>query len=542
MVMIHSAYGIFHLARPAGSRPPASSASYQVFSTITDLAVLPLYTYGCLSVRSSSDHWGTLLQNQTLMDFFVPSLYYALLGGAVLHLLSLCIGLWLALKFKQIARLPPDMNPLEDNLTSRNQKKLSIATTNTFLTARDYYLNTPLEDRHRSGLPYEDIDRPPSVPFHSTRSSPRNSIGSAELPPRQQEISPSNSSRNSVTAFQAPPSTSTSSIPPTPPPRSPWRNSRQSYAEVPTQDLADFRPPHSRGSGQAPASPRGSGHQSRPSTATTAVQQEVIEGKPTIASQPRPAKFTEAWFTTESLFGRTHDRNRAMKHKSEALAHTYEAIRRRYDLSDSESEYENETATAYSVMSPVNDEIDRDDGDLASQQHHNLPNPLRANPSLPSMAGTNSSIGKPKPRMRPNTPFAHKGPLTEIDLNDRRVSGASLGNSKDGADIADEKASLISKKSSKRSLSKRYTWAPRDRMSSIQPDKDFYAKPYGELRDGTPPVLVGSDRQVSSGNDYDMGGAGGAQTAKRYFSSGKRNVSGKVAEEGRGSPGIGWAR
>lgn len=598
--MIHCAYGIFHLARPAGARPPASSAGYQTFSAITDLAVLPLYTYGCLSVRSSSEQWGTLLSNESLMNYFLPSLYYALFAGAVIHLVSLVIGLWLALKFRQITRLPPDLNPLEDNLTSRHQKKLSVATTSTFPTGGDRRLSTPLEDSRRSGMiAYEDADRPPSVPFHATRSSPRSSVGSADFPHRQYQITPGNSPksspRNSATAadlkrMSAPPLSSSSSShasmnPPAPPPRSPWRNSHNAYAEVPTtEDLADFRPPYGRGSGQAPPSPRGYGQQSRPGTASSArqkqQQQSAVDNSNSVESpsQPRPAKFTESWYASESLFNRTHARNRAAAaaaaEKSQGgrgQAQGYEAIHRRYDLSDSEdsdSEYGNETATAYSVMSPTAEEFDdNDNGDLGlGLGLGSHPNPLRANPSLPSIAGTTmtnsttttSSVaprGKPSPNnasktsRRPNSSFVAKtAALSEIDLNDRRVSGGGGGNRSttltphSGADITDQMKRENNLPRS--SPSKRYTWAPRDRLSSIQPEADFYSKPYGELRSGTPPIMVGTDRQVSSGNDFgDLSGVGeNGQAAKRYFSFGKRNVSGKVAEEGRGDWAVGWAR
>lgn len=578
--MIHCAYAIFHLARPAGARPPASSAAYQAFSAVTDLATLPLYTYGCLSVRNSSDHWGTLLPDENLMNYFLPSLYYALFASAVTHLVSLCISLWLALKFRQISRLPPDMNPLEDNLTSRHQKKLSVATTATYLTEEDKRLSTPLTDSPRSGMPYDDVDRPPAVPFHATRSSPRSSFGSADFPARQYQITPGNSPkhspRNSATAedlkrMSAPPSSSHSSRAPAPPLRSPWRNSHNSYAGVPTQDMADFRPPYGRGAGQAPPSPRGYGQPSRPGTGSTATPQQQ---QPTASSQevtnpspPRPARFTESWYATESLFNRTHARNRAQKGQSAPAPapapQGYEAIHRRYDLSDSDpdSDFENETATAYSVMSPTVDELDENYGDLGggggggSPRH---PNPLRSNPSLPSIAGTltttatsttsrsglgvgvGGGLNKPgKTGRRPNTPFVHKAALSEIDLNDRRVSG---GGGAVTADIADEKKEAGSgspganRLLKKNSPSKRYTWAPRDRVSSIQPETDFYSKPYGQLQSGTPPVVVGGNRQVSSGNDY------GDLAGKRDFSFGKRNVSGKIAEEGRGDWAVGWAR
>lgn len=549
VVMLHCAYGVFHLARPAGARPPASSAGYQTFASVTDLAVLPLYAYGCLSVRNSSDHWGTLLKDESLMNYFLPSLFYTLFTGVVIHLISMVMGLWLALKFRQIARLPPDMNPLEDNLTSRHQKKLSVATASTYQSDGG---RVTLEDLRRSGMPYDDAERPPSVPFHATRSSPRSSFGSADFPARQYQIEPGNSPRgsprNSVTAadlkrMSAPPSSSHSSVAPAPPPRSPWRNSQGSYAGISTSDLAEFRPPYGRNSIQTPPSPQGYGQQSRPSTANTARQQPTPDSAPTNPSQPRPAKFTEAWYATESLFNRTHAKNRNRATLPARPAQGYEAIQRRYDLSDSDSEsdYENETATAYSVLSPPATEIDMNEGDLGSAHH---PNPLRSNPSLPSIAGTTSSVGTPRQGKRPLTSFVSKSALSEIDLNDGRVNGnrnslQPIPSSDSGADITDEKpAPNYGGLKSLRNSSKRHTWAPRDRNSSIQPEADFYSKPYGDLRASTPPVIIGTDRQVSSGNDYDLSGMGGGQAAKRYFSFGKRNVSGKVVEEGRA---IGYA-
>lgn len=611
--MMHCTYAIFHLARPAGARPPASSSSYQVFASFADVAVIPLYTYGCLSVHNSGSKWSTMFSTKSLMDYFLPSLYYTLFAGAIVHLVTLAIGLWLAVKFRQITFLPPDMNPLEANLTSRHQKTMSMATTATYLSENEKRLSSPFEDRRRSGMPYEDVDRPPSVPFHATRSSPRNSIGSMDLPPRQYQITPGNSPHGSPGAsprpsprnsaygadfkrMSAPPGSAHSNHLPSPPPRSPWRHSHSPFSEASTSDIADFRPPFGRGPPQAPSSPtkslgappsprgygpppaygrggappspRGYGPQSRPGTGHSARQQQppMNQNPANASSQPRPAKFTEAWYATESLFNRTHERNRAMNAavNKPVQGQGYETIHR--DDFDSDSEYENDGKTANggyryrSLMSPDADEVD--DGDLGTSPKKPHPNPLRSNPSLPSIAGTGSDVGaRPKSTPGPaqqqggrraNTPFLRKSSvLSEIDLNDRRVSGGgnapntTTTTTKDeGRDISDEKpyGSL------KPSASKRYTWAPtsstpRNRDSSIQPESDFYSKPYGELKSATPPLIVGSDRQVSSGNDYGYLGAanndGPVAAAKRNFSFGKRNVSGKVAEEGRG---IGWAR
>lgn len=548
-----------------------------------------------------------MFQNKSLMDYFVPALYYTLFVGAIVHLITLAIGLWLAVKFRQITMLPPDMNPLEANLTSRHQKTMSMATTATYLSENEKRLSTPYEDRRRS-MPYDDVDRPPAVPFHATRS-PRNSFGSADYPPRQYQITPGNSPHGSPRAsprpsprnsaygadfkrMSAPPGSSHSSHAPSPPPRSPWRHSHSPFSEASTSDIADFRPPYGRapvqapssptksfgappspgGYGRAPPSPQGPSPQSRPGTAHSARQQPPpMNQNPANASQPRPAKFTEAWYATESLFNRTHERNRAMNAAGNkpGKGQAYAAVNRRDD-SDSDSDYENDGKAAgggyryRNLMSPDADEFD--DGDLGSSPKKPHPNPLRSNPSLPSIAGFGNDAGtnsRPKSMpgpatqqqkqeeggRRPHTPFLRKtSALSEIDLNDRRVSGGNAPNpsttTPKGGDISDEKPYGALKPSA----SKRYTWAPtnttpRNRDSSIQPESDFYSKPYGELKSATPPLIVGSDRQVSSGNDYGkyLGGApdGPVAKAKRNFSFGKRNVSGKVAEEGRA---IGWAR
>ncbi|PSR78021.1 hypothetical protein BD289DRAFT_444509 [Coniella lustricola] len=550
--MLHCAYGIFHLARPAGARPPASSASYQVFSAVTDLAVLPLYVYGCLSVRTSSDHWGTLLPNESLMNYFLPSLYYTLLAGSVMHLVTLANAVWLAVRFRQITRLPPDMNPLEDNLTSRHRKKLSVATTATDYSERD---------RRLSGAAYDDpLNHPPSIPFHSTRSSPRNSLASIDPPPRHYQITPHQSPRNSISSFaaadankrfSAPPSTPFSGPAPAPPPRSPWRNSRSSYTGLPAQDAADLRPPpHQTGLYQTPPSPQSPrssyNHYSRPSSSRAGAAAVAASQQP--SSPPREPRFTESWQTSESLFGRTHDINSRARKANSTGAAAYEALinnQRRFDLSDSESDYgDDDNDDRNDKMRPSQEEMmmlnDRhnghDDGDLASRRMTH-PNPLRANPLLPGLDTTNDvDIGKTKAPIRTNTRFipqmATSTVLSNISLGDKRVNGGATNTSTNTTNEIE---------SPKRNAANRNTWAPRNRDSSIQGEADFCAKPYGDLKSATPPLMlqvVGSDRQVSSGSDL----GAGRLAAGRDFSFSRRNVSGKLAEEGRvATMGIGRA-
>jgi hypothetical protein len=185
-----------------------------------------------------------------------------------------------------------------------------------------------------------------------------------------------------------------------------------------------------------------------------------------------------------------------MAHKA---AKQYSAVEQRYDDDDEESISMYSDAQGGAHPEDVSDE---DENDLSSSTRH--PNPLRSNPT----SSPSSSAASP----RPKTPFTstaalhRNSPLSEIPLNDRRVSGSR--------DIADQQQL--------------------NRKSSIQAEDGFYSKPYGTLKPGTPPVMVAvgsGGRQVSSGNDYE-GGKGFAGSRFSVFA--RRNVSGKVAEEGRG--------
>lgn len=130
--MIATLYALYHLCRPATARTAASSASYHVFALVTDLALLPFYVIMFLNARSNylanpSDpyRWTSLLnQDADTTDL----LFGTFIGATVitgLHLVSACLDLYLTLIFKKIASLPPDANPLEGNLTSRTSTRMS---------------------------------------------------------------------------------------------------------------------------------------------------------------------------------------------------------------------------------------------------------------------------------------------------------------------------------------------------------------------------------------------------------------------------------
>ncbi|KAL2157504.1 hypothetical protein VTH06DRAFT_6055 [Thermothelomyces fergusii] len=477
LVVLHAGYSVFHHVRPAGARTPGSSAAYQAFSTISDLCVLPLYAYGAFMTRNKDEEWKMAAPEDRPADpnvqrYMVPTVFYGLVSAGGLHLLSLAISLWLALMFRRIAKMPPDMNPLEANLTSRAHKrnKSSVATTATDSTYSDEKASTAL---------YDDSARPPPVPFMHTRQGfePSSALHDSRsgLPSRQSQA-PAGDQSSAATSrdlkrMSAPPSVR-----------------RASYTEIPL----DETDPSSSGTSGAPG----------PSTGSVPSDGAEPTSPPqtTQANLPRPAKFTETWYASESLINRTQERNRAV----------YTSLDASDDSSDSENEA-NYTATADETR---------------------YPNPLRSNPVITAIMPASKPMSKKEggaanPR-RPRTPFSRlrASVLSTISPNDRRVSSSQ--------DITDQKQQ------------EQRDWQPRNRDSSIQPDADFFSsKPYGELRPATPPMFVGGGRKeekenqdvwgnrvVSSGNDYDLGSGGAA--------FGRRNVSGKIAEEGMAGPS--WPR
>jgi hypothetical protein len=424
VAILHTLYSIYHLGRRASGRTPASSASYMLFAAAFDVSVIPFYAFSALESSAQyklaqtgtgkDGQWSSLLPaGQTLMPILSGTAFLCSVIAGGLHVISLGLSLWLAVTFRKITKLPPDMNPLEDNLTSRHKRNKSSMSVST--TISEKRISEPLESKRKSGAPYEELARPPTIPFFHTRqgstesfstynSTPPGSRDSRlDLPSRQYQIQ-SNSPRTSIVdlkraSYHAPISPA----------------KRATYTEVPLSETASQR-----------------------------------------SSRQGMGNLTEAWYTADSL--PASKTNRATPHKA-----------------------------AYHPLFNNKDEED----DITSAVSTNHPNPLEANP--------------PTPRLNePTRKSPRKSALSEISLNQSAVS----------QDLADQ--------------SRQQDDAPEGKSNQ------FKSKFYGELRAATPPVMIGSanGRQVSSGTDF---------PAKKGFKGfGKRDVSGKVAEEGRGGASGSW--
>jgi len=116
--------------RNAKSRPPASSASYHFFALVTDAGFIPFFVFTVLMAKRNSDmeagtegRWRTMFPTDGETDKVFKTTWLTAIALAGLHLFSVFLDLYLLVVFRKIVHLPPDMNPLEDNLTSRRKSK-----------------------------------------------------------------------------------------------------------------------------------------------------------------------------------------------------------------------------------------------------------------------------------------------------------------------------------------------------------------------------------------------------------------------------------
>ncbi|OJD17907.1 hypothetical protein AJ78_02012 [Emergomyces pasteurianus Ep9510] len=120
----HTIYAIYHLGRSSTARTPASSASYMLFASILDAGLIPLFVFTGIIARvehtSRTYGWGTLFGTKFAADTIIYATFLGCCVTAGLHVASFVISLYLAVIFRKISKLPPDMNPLEDYLTSRS--------------------------------------------------------------------------------------------------------------------------------------------------------------------------------------------------------------------------------------------------------------------------------------------------------------------------------------------------------------------------------------------------------------------------------------
>ncbi|KAK5138588.1 hypothetical protein LTR08_000176 [Meristemomyces frigidus] len=198
-------YAIYHLAGSAKSRQPGSSASYHAFALIMDVALIPLYVYIALLVNTNRHlptqptdssgrdidgnwRWDRLLYIDNAFDL----LTCAFIGAAVLaglHLLSCGLDAYLMSVFRKISHLPPDMNPLEDNLTTSRPRESKHKYKNSEITLSSNNGSTELSDAEKKRLAHL------SGSTLSVGNASRTSVGKESLLDGQERSVPFRHSR-----------------------------------------------------------------------------------------------------------------------------------------------------------------------------------------------------------------------------------------------------------------------------------------------------------------------------------------------------------
>jgi hypothetical protein len=124
VALLQNTYGLYHLCRAATGRTPASTASYMLFAAMVDAALLPFFVFcAYLSYLDWSQNrygWSTLFNNSDISYKVIFTFFALSCAETGILFFSLLMDLYLATIFRKIAKMPPDMNPLEPNLTSRH--------------------------------------------------------------------------------------------------------------------------------------------------------------------------------------------------------------------------------------------------------------------------------------------------------------------------------------------------------------------------------------------------------------------------------------
>ncbi|KAF3081794.1 hypothetical protein TWF569_009745 [Orbilia oligospora] len=139
VAILHIVYSIYHNARDPKERPPLSSAGYALFAVGSDCCIIPFYVFIALwtwqqrtemiANPNNPDNWVSVFNkdNAEFSQLMVFISFITACAGGGLMVMTVMLGLFIAITFRRISRLPPDMNPLDDttytSLTTRPSSK-----------------------------------------------------------------------------------------------------------------------------------------------------------------------------------------------------------------------------------------------------------------------------------------------------------------------------------------------------------------------------------------------------------------------------------
>jgi hypothetical protein len=168
-----------------------------LFASSMDAGLIPFYAFTAFAAKQQyvedTYGWSTLFNDAHITNDVIHALFLLSAICSSLHVVSFIISIYLAIVFRQIAMLPPDMNPLEDNLTARphkrnrseiSEKHRSQSTLGSTIANSQRAVDDPI------------MGEPRTIPFMHTRQ------GSSDTMVEQQQMS-SNEKRASQTSLQS---------------------------------------------------------------------------------------------------------------------------------------------------------------------------------------------------------------------------------------------------------------------------------------------------------------------------------------------------
>ncbi|KAI9868832.1 MAG: hypothetical protein M1813_004683 [Trichoglossum hirsutum] len=193
VAIIHTTYSVYHLARRVAGRTPASTASYMLFAAAADASLIPFYVFSSLLSNAQRERmrWSTVFNDSAASKTVIFATFLTACVNSGIHFVSFLLSIYLAIIFRKITKLPPDMNPLEDNLTSRHKKKnssVSAASEKRVSQASSFY--GPNDSNRSSHLQDPPALPLPSIPFMHTRMNSTDSVNT-------KSTTPNSSNRNS---------------------------------------------------------------------------------------------------------------------------------------------------------------------------------------------------------------------------------------------------------------------------------------------------------------------------------------------------------
>lgn len=565
MAILHTLYAIYHLARSPASRPPASSSSYHLFAACIDGGLVPFYAFTSFIAfeqqLQNTYGWGTIFDNADFQYYIIKIFFIAsaICGG--LHLLSFGISVYLAVVFRQITQLPPDMNPLEDNLTARSPKRSRRPKTaipaipekhmsSSTLDSAYFSVKTHLDD------PVETASR--TVPFMHTRQQSSNSVANNNNSRPTSTQSHRNSRSNMLDqhmALNEQANSQTNQQPTTETAARDTPSSRPNSVVVdapvlrPTTTTSNFVPTNFRWSSPAPSEESNNWvtYPSRtpsPNNVDDDDDEEVVVHRPATLQSAEGAQYNSVrdWFGPLPKFPRLESGVTQVQTRGEyAILETNDEHAAEHSMfADKENVNLEEDITNY-LSKPVN-------------------NPLGMNPPTPQPKEEEHEEKKEEA----SVPASRKSSLRRAALTD--IPNLSADNNNNQSSNKNESSLLpkVKESSQSRGFGSIRIWGRKSSSSKpayesvkIKEDEDVSAD---ENENSEPPVLTTPKRRsklqkdkndkkeadrkgrVVSNSGVDLG-AGfqlgvGSSSYSDYISGlgvgRRRDVSGKVAEEGRG--------